>query len=521
MLGRLFLSLALFLAKSTNYQATKTFFRNLLENNQKSYKKIFDLLMIFVVLSSIILLIQEVKFKLPYWLIIYNYYIVTAIFLFEYLLRMWIYSDIHKTIIDEHEKASFAHKKLYLLPLLWKIIVTKFNYMRSPSAIIDLLAIFPSYRPLRVLRIFLLFRVIKLLRYTKSIQNFLGVIHSKKFELLTLLLFLAFVTFISGVLIYVFEGNGQNKNIVDFFDALYWALVTISTVGYGDISPVTTEGRIVSIIVIITGVAILAFATSIIVSAFTEKLDELKAERSLLTANRLKSFYLICGYSQMAEIVAEKLRAKKLNVVVIDHDKSRIEAAQQKGYVAIIGDASKLSTYSQISHHSHIKAALVLVSDNVQSTYITLTLRSLSKKTKIYTKADSHSMVQKLKLAGATRILHTSETIGDIAKEYIQKPIAFDAINRLIRNQNQTTFTQLTLFAHDLPVGKTLQEVDFFTLKLILVGLYRDGNFIFNPKKDFIFKERDTLILIGKHNHVIQLNEVLKHPTKGAKVDQP
>lgn len=519
MIGNMLLTLSLFLARSPDYYNFKLFFKNLLENQNYIYKKYFDFLMIFVVVSSILLLIQEVKHDLPHWLIIYNYYIVTTVFAIEYLLRLWVYDDMHETIIKEYENASFLSTKLKLPPLLLKLILAKFNYIKSPAAIIDLLAILPSYRPLRVLRVFLLFRVIKLLRYTKSIQNFLSVIQAKTFELLTLLLFLAFVMFISAVLIYVFEGNGQNPNINTFFESLYWALVTISTVGYGDISPVTTEGRVISMLVIITGVTILAFATSIIVSAFTEKLDELKAEKSILEVNRLDHFYLICGYSKMAQMIAEKLKHQKLPIVIIDRDKERVSQAQKDGYVTIFGDAAKLNTYTQMGKNPHqkIKAALSFVNDEIQNIYITLTLKSLSNTIKIYAKANSRSMVKKLKLAGAQNILYSYENIGQIAKEYVANPIAFDAVNALTSGLTKTHLGQLTLYAHDYPVGRSLKEIDFFALKVILIAIEREGDFIFKPDDDFIFKEHDILMVIGENQHINQLKEViLRHKyTKG------
>ncbi len=467
--------------------------------------------MVFVVLSSIFLLIEEVRHSLAAWLIFYNYTIVTIVFILEYLLRFWVYNDIHKLIIKEHEKAKFSSHGLRFFPLLWKIVLLKWEYVKTPAAIIDLLAIIPSYRPLRVLRVFLLFRVMKLLRYTKSIQSFLSVIYVKKFELFTLLILLAFVVFISAVLIYVFEGSGQNPDIRDFFDALYWSLVTISTVGYGDISPVSIEGRVVSMIVIIAGIGILSFATSIIVSAFTEKLDELKADRVMESVQKMRQFYLVCGYSVIASMVAKRLFKEGNDIVVIDMDPRRVDEATRAGFLAIKANASELDTYRNLDifDEKKILAALCLITDEIQNVYITLTLKSLSPKIEVFTHAQNRNLVAKLKRAGADHVLYAYESIGEMAKEYVGQPIAFDALNMMVAGHEEAIVSEVTLESRDMPINKSLNEVDFLALGLILLGVKREGNFIFNPDTHFVFRERDTLIVVGKVDNLGYLKEAI------------
>ncbi len=206
-----------------------------------------------------------------------NVYAVTAIFALEYILRFWVYNDLHVLIIREYEESKFLDKPFNVWIPIKKFLKEKIVYLLSPSSIVDLLAILPAYRPFRVLRIFVLFRVFKLLRYTKSINQFIEVLATKRFELMTLLFLLIFIVSTAGIAIYVFEEQ-KNRDINSLFDAIYWALITISTVGYGDISPKTPEGRIVSMIIIISGIAMISFVTSVIVSAFSEKLDDYKRE---------------------------------------------------------------------------------------------------------------------------------------------------------------------------------------------------------------------------------------------------
>ena len=122
--------------------------------------------MIFVVFSSVFVLLYDVKKEIGRILYIYDIYIVTTIFVVEYIIRLWVYSDSRKIILDEYEEATFLNKKFNTNGVLREIFAKKLEYVLSPFAIIDLLAILPAYRPLRILRVFLLFRLFKILRYT-------------------------------------------------------------------------------------------------------------------------------------------------------------------------------------------------------------------------------------------------------------------------------------------------------------------------------------------------------------------
>jgi len=240
---------AFYLDSNQTYKKVKRFFWRLMNDDSFIYKRIFDFFMFFLVLISVGILIYDIKNKVHPILEDFDFYFVTSIFLIEYIIRLWVYNDIHKIIIQEYEEASFLGRNFRLGKVIKEILLKKWEYIRSPFAIIDLLAILPGYRPLRIFRIFVIFRLFKLLRYTKSINTFIEVLANKKFELFILLIAVGFVTFIGGAVIYVFEAHA-NPKIANFFDAIYWSLITISTVGYGDITPVTHEGRVLTMVLI-------------------------------------------------------------------------------------------------------------------------------------------------------------------------------------------------------------------------------------------------------------------------------
>ncbi|MEW8428500.1 MAG: potassium channel protein, partial [gamma proteobacterium symbiont of Ctena orbiculata] len=150
---------------SSRYTGVKQAVYNLLENPQAPIRPYFDIFMILLVLTTVWLLIYEVKNDLGTVGDLIEM-VAVGIFIVEYLLRFWIFNDSHKVILERYERAEFINQPFDLWPALWHALLGKLKYVIRPLAIIDLLAIIPSYRPLRFLRIFLLFRLFKLFRYT-------------------------------------------------------------------------------------------------------------------------------------------------------------------------------------------------------------------------------------------------------------------------------------------------------------------------------------------------------------------
>jgi voltage-gated potassium channel len=172
MLVRLIVYFAYFLKSSPYYRNTKLFFYNLLENPDSRLKSYFDVVMICLVLLSVFLLIYEVDTELTRIELLFEQ-ILVALFIIEYLLRAWLYNDVHKIILEHYEKARYLNSPFRMGKVVRLILAKKIEYIFTPLALIDLLAILPSYRTLRVLRGLLIFRLFKLSRYFNSLSVFL------------------------------------------------------------------------------------------------------------------------------------------------------------------------------------------------------------------------------------------------------------------------------------------------------------------------------------------------------------
>ncbi|MDK9694325.1 MAG: ion transporter [Sulfurimonas sp.] len=514
---RLVVDFAYFLNASIAYQRQKRFFYDILENDKYQYKKYFDIFMIVLIFSSVAILIAEVKSEINIYLKFFNIYIISIIFLVEYALRFWISSSVSEVIIKKSEHSVALDRKFYLYKALLSAAKEKLRFVLSIKAIIDLLAILPIFHELRLLRLFVVFRVFKLFRYTKSFQAFASVLATKKFEFFILFIFSSIVVFVSSVLVYVMEAQNPKSPINTLFDALYWSIVTIATVGYGDIVAVTTEGRMVAIFVIIAGVSVLAFTTSIVVSAFTEKLDEVREIRTVDTIRGLKHFYLICGYESVAQEVVKKLKNTKYSVIVLDEDAQRVENAKKDGLIAINYDPGDVESYQKlgIDVDLQVKTILCLRESDIENVYTTLTVRSISKDVNIISLLMDDTNRNKLNFAGANEIFYPKGLVGMIAKELTGRPVAFEVIHALRNDYYGVEVEEILVDDRMIQNILYVKELNSAKFRIILLGIYKKSTkrFFFNPTDSMILESGDYLLVIGNHAFMREF-EIYMHKKK-------
>tara|TARA_R110002153_G_scaffold270787_1_gene437452 strand:+ start:4486 stop:5178 length:693 start_codon:yes stop_codon:yes gene_type:complete len=154
-----------------------------------------------------------------------------------------------------------------------------FKYILSFYGIIDLIAILPFYislgldlRSIRVLRLLRLFRIFKLPKFNKALEVLYKSFKSIKAELSIVIMFALVFIYLSSVGIYFFENEAQPENFKSIFHSIWWAIATLTTVGYGDVYPITLGGKIFSSIIILIGIGIVAIPTGLIASSINQKI---------------------------------------------------------------------------------------------------------------------------------------------------------------------------------------------------------------------------------------------------------
>ena len=214
---------------------------------------VYDYMMILMIVLSLI----PLAFKTDNLLFRVIDKVTVAVFIIDYALR-WVTADYK---FERHEAWSF------------------FRYPFSPMAVIDLLSILPSLtvvnsgfkvlRVLRMLRAMRVVRVFKAMRYSKSFEIIGRVLRSSKDSLISVCALAAGYIVISALIIY----NVEPDSFESFFEAIYWATVSLTTVGYGDIYPVSTLGRIITMVSSVFGIAIVALPAGIITAGCMNELS--------------------------------------------------------------------------------------------------------------------------------------------------------------------------------------------------------------------------------------------------------
>ena len=242
----------LFLSKLFSYEKMKDTIKNIVEYNDNKLSKSFALFIQFLIVLSVITFSVETLPNLkPQTKAILNSIEVfcVVVFTLEYLARIFV-SD------------------------------RKLKFIFSFFGLIDLFAILPFYlsfgldlRSLRVLRMFRLFRLLKLVRYNRAMRHFAKAMLLAKEQIILFMGVTLVLIYFAAIGIYYFENEAQPEHFSSIFDSLWWSIVTLTTVGYGDVYPITVGGRIFTFFILLIGLGIVAIPTGIISSSLTKVVE--------------------------------------------------------------------------------------------------------------------------------------------------------------------------------------------------------------------------------------------------------
>lgn len=297
------------------------------------------------------------------------------------------------------------------------------------------------------------------------------------------------------------------------FDALYMTVITISTVGFSEIKPLTLSGRIATMIIISTGISITAYTIGMLLRIFIEgELSKSFGKRRMeKKISKLKNHYIICGYGRIGTLICEELNAVKIDFVVIEQDAAAIEKLEDNGFLYLLMDATseEALTKAGIMSARGLVTAVMSDADNV---FITLTAKGLRPDIYVLSRASDQKNEVKLKRAGASRVVSPYLIGGKRMAQVLIKPTVVDFIDIAMMDSHLgLMMEEAEIGQRSNLIGKSLIESALRQdYGVIIVAIKKkSGEMIFNPMPTERLEANDVLVVLGKKTAMARMTDIL------------
>jgi voltage-gated potassium channel len=300
-----------------------------------------------------------------------------------------------------------------------------------------------------------------------------------------------------------------------FFDAFYMTLMTLTTVGYGEIHPLSFAGRVFASFLMIVGVATVFVSFAILGDALLrlERADYFGRRRRNRMLQHITGHYIVCGAGRVGRSVVLELVRSRSKVVLIDNDPDRVKWGGALGIVTLTADASKDETLRQ----ARIETAAGLVSaisSDAENVYVTLSAKVLNPSLHIAVRASDEQAEEKLRRAGATTVLTPYTFIGHRLAQSLLRPhvVSFlDVASTFGKTDLDLEIEELRIPSGSALSSKTLEEARLGrTYGVIVLAVRRQsGTMQFNPQADVRLEAGDVLIAMGERQKLKELDTAL------------
>lgn len=318
-------------------------------------------------------------------------------------------------------------------------------------------------------------------------------------------IFLLVVILSIGVLGYRFISN------YSWIDAVYMTVITLTTVGFGEVIPLDYNSKIFTIFLILASVVIMGYALSIITEYILSKnnFEELKYKKMQKDINSLKNHVVICGYGRNGKQAAIKLLTHKKSFVVIEKDRDLEERLRLDNVPYIIGNANEDEVLMQagVDRASNFISALPNDADNL---FVVLSTRQINKNIHIISRASNESSYDKLKFAGANNVILPDKIGGDHMASLVVVPGLMEFLDNLsIVGKSSINVEEVAvekLFSKQKV--KTIRDLDLRKKTGCTVIGYKDenGEYIVNPEAELELAPHSKIIVLGRPEQIKALN---------------
>lgn len=294
-------------------------------------------------------------------------------------------------------------------------------------------------------------------------------------------------------------------------DAIYMTVITVTTVGFGEVHPLDPQAKIFTVFLILTSVVIVGYAFKIITEYIISKnnLAELKQKKMQKKIDSLSNHVIICGFGRNGKQAAKKLLMHKRSFVVIESNKELIEKHQTDEILFVWGNANEdeVLQLAGIEHAECLISALPNDSDNV---FVVLSARQMNSKMRIISRASNESSNSKLKLAGANNVILPDNIGGDHMASLVVVPDLLEFVDNLsIVGSSSINIEEIAVEKlYDTSTVKTIQDLQLRKNTGCSVIGYKSesGEYVINPEASQKLAPNSKVIVLGRPEQIQNLN---------------
>jgi voltage-gated potassium channel len=296
----------------------------------------------------------------------------------------------------------------------------------------------------------------------------------------------------------------------DWLDSLYMAVTTLTTVGFGEVHPLSQWGKAFTIAFILCGVALAAYVLSDIVQTILKIDFSRRAMREKIA--RLADHQIVCGFGRTGQEVCAHFHRTAVPFVVIEVDETLSKKAEELGYLIIIGDASddEILARAQIRTAKGVVCALP---DDATNTFITLAAKGFNENVTIVCRASNLHSEAKLRRAGAHMVISPYVICGRRLATSVTHPLVTEFLDVVMHTQGyDLQMEQISLKAPSMLIGASLKDANIKqTIGAMILAVRQNGKLMTNPSPDHVFRDGDELIALGTALELKKLLELARN----------
>ena len=299
----------------------------------------------------------------------------------------------------------------------------------------------------------------------------------------------------------------------ELLDAFYMTVITMGTVGYGEVHEISNAGRLFTTVLIFFGVSYFVYVTSVVVQFMVEgKMRTILGRRILdKKINRLKDHYIVCGYGRIGRVLCKNLQNKPLGLVVIEKDRELIPLMDEDKVLYVSGDVMDEANLVKAGI-KRAKGLVAVLSTDADNVFLVLTAKQLNPDLYVIARACHAESKSKLRAAGADNIESPYENGGKSIAHMILRPAVTNFLNLAFSVERKDIQVEEILVAPSSTLANVMLKDSGIRQRfnLIIIAIKTsDDNMLFNPSFETVIKAEDTVIAVGEEANLKKLEDIL------------